>query len=179
MPPTLRRVTRCPEPATHTTARYSNHKARRAEYVIYACERHGRSLTTSRNFGCRHNLLPLADDDQQQRECGTMLDHRPAEKIIADHFRLWLIAGEPVVDGEVLPWRDWAHRLRGNYEADYLGHGDPEIAAHLDLALAVAERAQVGEHTQEQLATVLDALAAAEHLFFRDLPDRRPRSLWL
>ncbi|MFE4397910.1 MULTISPECIES: hypothetical protein [Streptomycetaceae] len=171
MPPNFRRVTDCAETATHSTTRYSSHRARRAEYVVYACEWHSMSLTSSRYFGCRHNLRPLADDDQQQRGCGTMLDHRPADRVVADHFRLWLIAGEPVVDGQVQRWRDWAHRLRGNYEAHYLGHGDPEVAAHLDLALSVAERAQVGEHTPEQLAAVLDALAAAEHAFLQALKE--------
>ncbi|MFE5584501.1 hypothetical protein [Kitasatospora sp. NPDC056531] len=35
------------------------------------------------------------------------------------------------------------------------------------------QSARAGEHTGEQLAAVLKALATAEHLLFRDLPGRR------
>ncbi|MGW2256069.1 hypothetical protein ACWCXH_38900 [Kitasatospora sp. NPDC001660] len=104
-----------------------------------------------------------------------MLDVRPAERIVADHFRLWLGCGTPAVDGQGAPWRDWVHELRGCYEIRYLEGGSrPEIAEHVDRALSVAERAEAGEHTEEQLAVVLDTLATAEHLCFRDLPGRRP-----
>ncbi|MFF2147959.1 hypothetical protein [Kitasatospora sp. NPDC058190] len=55
------------------------------------------------------------------------------------------------------------HELRGSYEFRCLQCGGwPEIVEHVDLALSVAERAQAGEHTEDQLAAVLDALATAE-----------------
>uniref|UniRef100_UPI002F91629A hypothetical protein n=1 Tax=Kitasatospora sp. NBC_01519 TaxID=2903576 RepID=UPI002F91629A len=165
MPPTLRRVTHCPRIATHSTVRYGS-RARRVEWVIYACEQHTAGLTSSRLFGGRHNLRPL--DDGVRQQCGTMLDHRPPLKIINDHFRLWLPCGTPVVDGQVVPWRDWAHRLRAACEDGYL-HSDGEVADHLDRALSIAERAPDGDHTPEQLAAVLDALAAAEYCHVRDL----------
>ncbi|MFJ6384624.1 hypothetical protein ACIQI7_32035 [Kitasatospora sp. NPDC092039] len=165
MPSNLRRVTHCAESATHSTVRYGR-RARRVEWVIYTCEWHSAGLTSSWSFGGRHNLRPLDDGDRQR--CGTMLDHRPPLKIIADHFRFWLPCGTPVVDGHVVPWRGWAHRLRAACEDGYL-HGGSEVADHLDLALAVAESAPDGDHTPEQLAAVLDALAAAEYCHLRDL----------
>uniref|UniRef100_UPI002F91AD6A hypothetical protein n=1 Tax=Kitasatospora sp. NBC_01519 TaxID=2903576 RepID=UPI002F91AD6A len=171
MTPYVRRVTGCSLPATHSTTRRTRHRVRRTEYVLYGCKYHGKTLTTRGNFGGRSLLVPTGDEQR----CGTMLDFRPAERIIAEHVRQWLGHGTPMVDGQGEAWRDWVHELRGCYEFRYLeGGGRTEIADHVDRALAVAERAQAGEHTEEQLVAVLDALAAAEHLYVRDLPGRRP-----
>ncbi|MFB7380211.1 hypothetical protein ACFC6U_19380 [Kitasatospora purpeofusca] len=161
MLPSVRSVTGCLLPAAQSTTRRTRHRPPHTEFVLYTCDRHARALTAGGRFGGR-TLLTRTDDGQQR---GTMIDHRPAERVVANHFRLWLGTGTPVVDGREVPWRDWVHELRGHYEYSYLERGGrAEIADHLDRALSVAERAQAGDHTEEQLAAVLDALAAAEHL---------------
>ncbi|MFD4659633.1 hypothetical protein ACFWP2_28860 [Kitasatospora sp. NPDC058444] len=162
MPPTVRRLTHCPAPATHATARQSRHQPPRLRWVIYSCRHHGEIL--ARDFGGLHHLRPRDAADRTHYACGTMLDHRPATQIMEDFFRLWLITPQP--QGE---HRTWVDRLRANVQERTW---TPEIAGHLDAALTVAASAPPGQHTQEQLSTLLRHLAAAEHEDLRTRPGR-------
>ncbi|MFE4516797.1 hypothetical protein ACFRMQ_21685 [Kitasatospora sp. NPDC056783] len=137
--------------------------------MIYACRHHGEIL--ARDFGGLH-LLRLRDaDDRTHYACGTMLDHRPAPEILEEYFRLWLISCRP----EGARWT-WVDRLRASIQERSTSPAwraeVPEIAGHLDAALAVAESARPGRHTETQLDTLLRHLASAEHEDLRTRPGR-------
>ncbi|MFD4659635.1 hypothetical protein ACFWP2_28870 [Kitasatospora sp. NPDC058444] len=169
--PSIRNLNACTELAVYKTVRL-----RGGGFEAFGCRAHRRRVAYVAGAASCGGMFRATEALQ----CGTVIDHRPFERIMDAHHRGWLPDMEPPT-GEI-GRRTWVHRLRSahDYRYDVLAEHYPSALDQVDLALALAESlVDPGEREADLEARVLAAMAAAETAYRRAvMPMTTPDEPW-
>ncbi|MEW2633352.1 hypothetical protein AB0903_17270 [Streptomyces sp. NPDC048389] len=157
--PVLRQITTCPEPATYVVEARSRKAGRALEFRVEVCGRH--RWLVNHWTGRRQGLDPGG-------RCGTMLDHRPYERVVASHADEWMVpltAQHPdhhggSVAGALRAAHEWMTDAGGPAAR---GRRDGALLVALGHAARIAEAIEAGDVDAEGgRAQLLAALSVVE-----------------
>ncbi|MFJ8677351.1 hypothetical protein [Streptomyces sp. NPDC093589] len=158
----LRQITTCGAPTVQTTEHRSRKADRALEYRLQLCSRH---KWLSRSWpGRREAHEPIG-------RCGTLLDHRDFDRVIASHGDQWLLSltSHHPRDhgGDIAATLRAAHRFlaRAREYTNPLGQRadiTDGIVAALDHSARIAEAIEDGSAGLDGRTQLLSALSVAE-----------------